>query len=137
MWWPSFGLDPAGWSEAHNSPGTTETGEAWAVAGGELDAARGAETFLLIANTSPVATTAVVRLMFENGQTLDRSIALPASSRTTVNVRDGFPLAEGRRFGAVVTGASGAQLVVERAMYENAGGLTWAAGTNIVATRLH
>jgi hypothetical protein len=29
-----------------------------------------------------------------------------------------------------------AQLVVERAMYWNAGGVTWAAGTNLLATPL-
>ena len=33
-------------------------------------------------------------------------------------------------------GATPAQLVVERAMYSNAGGVTWSAGTAAVATRL-
>jgi hypothetical protein len=138
MWWPSFGSDPAGWTEAHNSPGTTEAGIAWAAAGGELDASRGAETFLLIANTSSVAGSARVTLMFEDGATLERDVQLPSNSRTTVNVRDAFPAAEGRRFGAVITskGETPAPIVVERAMYANADGITWAAGTNIVATML-
>jgi hypothetical protein len=47
-----------------------------------------------------------------------------------------FPGAAGRRFGAVVEslGATPAQIVVERAMYTSPGGVTWAAGTNALAT---
>ena len=33
-------------------------------------------------------------------------------------------------------GAAPVPIVVERAMYESPGGVTWAAGTAIVATRL-
>ena len=45
---------------------------------------------------------------------------------------------ETRRFGAIVEslGAQPAEIVVERAMYSNAGGVQWAAGTNTLATRL-
>jgi hypothetical protein len=44
----------------------------------------------------------------------------------------------GKRFGVTVEslGATPAQLVVERAMYSDAGGVTWAAGSNALATRL-
>jgi hypothetical protein len=43
-----------------------------------------------------------------------------------------------RRFGIVVQslGDTPAQIVVERAMYSNAGGVLWSAGTAAVATRL-
>ena len=49
-----------------------------------------------------------------------------------------FPDAVGKRFGAIVDsiGATPAELVVERAMYNDAGGVTWAAGSNVVGTRL-
>jgi hypothetical protein len=143
MWWPAFSTDPAGWVEAHNSPGTTQTGIEWAVAGGELDGTRGLDTFILIANTSAFAGTARVRLMFESGETMDQHVSLAANSRTTVNVRDVFPLAEGRRFGAVITSIltapapAAAQLVIERAMYAHANGITWASGTNLLGTKLH
>jgi hypothetical protein len=142
MWWPAFGTNPSGWVEAHNSPGTTETGVAWAVAGGELDGTRGLDTFILIANTSAFAGIARVRLMFESGETIDHEFPLAANSRTTVNVRDEFPSAEGRRFGAVVTSTTGvgvptpAQLVIERAMYAHANGITWASGTNLLGSKL-
>jgi hypothetical protein len=36
----------------------------------------------------------------------------------------------------VVESLTGEPIVVERAMYSNAGGVTWAAGTNALATRL-
>ena len=46
-----------------------------------------------------------------------------------------FPSAAGRRVGLIVESA-GVPVVVERAMYSDAGGQSWAAGTNAVATRL-
>ena len=48
------------------------------------------------------------------------------------------PATANRRFGAVIEsiGSSPVQIVVERAMYDNAGGVTWAAGSNNLATRL-
>jgi hypothetical protein len=60
------------------------------------------------------------------------------NSRFNVDVRAEFPAAIGRQFGVIVEslGASPAQLVVERAMYSDALGVTWAAGTNALATRL-
>jgi len=43
----------------------------------------------------------------------------------------------GRRFGAIVEArGSNAQIAVERAMYNNANGQMWAAGTNAVGTKL-
>jgi hypothetical protein len=44
----------------------------------------------------------------------------------------------GTRFGAVVESLGGtpAQIVVERAMYWNANGQVWAAGSDVLATRL-
>ena len=49
-----------------------------------------------------------------------------------------FPQAATRRFGAVVEslGTTPAQIVVERAMYWDAAGQAWAAGTNALATKL-
>jgi len=49
-----------------------------------------------------------------------------------------FPSSAGRRFGVLVEslGTTPAQLVVERAMYSDAAGVKWAAGTNALATKL-
>jgi hypothetical protein len=135
MWWPAGG---ANWQEAHNSPGEIVTGPRWAVAEGESGGAQGTQTFILIANTSAFAGSARVLVLFEDGTTAERTFALPASSRTNVSVNGEFPAADGRRYGVLIESQGGtpAQLVVERAMYANANGIVWAAGTNALATRL-
>lgn len=138
MWWPGA----AGtWNEAHNSPGTSSTGLDWAVAQGEVGGTAGYETYLLLANTGSSAGSARVTLMFENGTTLAQTFALPARSRLSVPVSRtnfGNNLPASARFGALVEslGTTPAPLVVECAMYSDASGVKWAAGTNSVATKL-
>jgi Tol biopolymer transport system component len=136
MWWPR--PSPV-WMEAHNTPGATATGTRWALAEGEAGGAFATETYILIANTSPVAGTARVSVLVEGGSTLVADIPLAANSRTNVPVNDSmFPGVAGKRFGALVesVGAAPAQIVVERAMYSDAHGIHWAAGTSATATRL-
>jgi uncharacterized repeat protein (TIGR01451 family) len=135
MWWPAGG---ANWQEAHNSPGEIVTGPRWAMGDGESGGPQGRQTYILIANTSAFTGSARVVLMFEDGTTAEKTFQLPASSRTSVSVQVEFPQAVDRRYGALVESLGGtpAQLVVERAMYANALGITWAAGTNALATKL-
>jgi hypothetical protein len=133
MWWPQ-----GGWIEAHNSPGATTTGTLWALAEGEVGGARAADTYVLVANTSANAGTVKVTLLFENGTSADRTFTVAGNSRFNVNVRVEFPDALGQRFGTIVEslGTAPAQIVVERAMYWDADGQHWAAGTNALATKL-
>jgi uncharacterized repeat protein (TIGR01451 family) len=134
MWWPS-----PNWSEAHNSPGETTTGVKWALAEGEIGGPREKQTYILVANTSAFAGSARVTLLFEDGTTAERVVQLQAKSRVNVAVNaETFPTAVNRRFGTVVEslGATPAQIVVERALYWNANGVVWAAGTNALATKI-
>ena len=133
MWWPQ-----PNWYEAHNTPGTTVTGTRWALAGGEVGGPTSLQTFVLVANTSATPGQARVTIYFEDGTSAQQTINLLASSRSNVSIGDAFPSANGQRFAVIVDslGATPAQLVVERAMYSNSGGVTWAAGTAAVATRL-
>ena len=140
LWWPS-----GGWYEAHNSPGSTVTGTAWAVAEGEVGGPRQMSTYLLVANTSAKAATVRVTLLYEGGDIPDdpygttaRTLNVLPNSRFNVDVDAEFPWARGRRFGAIVEseGTDPAQIVVERAMYWDAEGRSWAAGTNALATRM-
>jgi hypothetical protein len=133
MWWPA----PV-WYEAHNAPGTTVTGTKWALAGGEVGGASSLQTYVLVANTSATAGQARVSVYFEDGTTAQTLVTLLANSRSNVSIGDVFPASNGRRFGVIVEslGATPAQIVVERAMYSNAGGALWSAGTAAVATRL-
>jgi hypothetical protein len=151
MWWPGT---YASWTEAHNSAGATATGVSWTLAGGYLGGPTQAATYVLVANTSSIEALVRATLHFENGTTAWTEIAVPANSRanfnfTPANVR-GYPglassfslveIGAGKRFGVRIdslpTPSGTAQIVVERAMYWNSGGVWWAAGTNAVATRL-
>jgi hypothetical protein len=133
MWWPQ-----PDWYEAHNSPGATSAGTRWVLAEGEVGSAANWDTYVLVANTSAFAGAARVTVMFEDGSSAEHVVALPANSRTNVPIRDVFPQSVGRRFGTLVesTGTQPAQIVVERAMYSNAGGSLWASGSNALATRI-
>ena len=93
---------------------------------------------MLLSNTSDFTGSARVTVHFEDGTTVVRTFPIAATSRFNVDVRAEFPESIGKRFGVVVEslGATPAQLVVERAMYSDAGGVTWAAGSNALATRL-
>jgi hypothetical protein len=135
MWWPA---GPAGWHEAHNSPGEITTGTRWGLAEGESGGATSKQTYILIANTSNFGGDARVTLLFEDGTTAEKTFPLQANSRTNVNVEAEFPVSANRRYGAVIEslGATPPQTVVERAMYSNSGGVVWAAGTNALATKL-
>jgi hypothetical protein len=137
MWWP--GPASANWREAHNSPGSLATSSRWGVAEGMLGGPNAADTYILVANTSPFDGIARVTLSFEDdGSRVSRDYAVAARSRTNVPVRNDFPQATGRRFATLVEsqGALPAQLVVERAMYADSGRDRWASGTNALGTPL-
>ena len=135
MWWPASGPE---WYEAHDSAGATATGTKWAVADGQAGGPASADTFLLIANAALRAGSASVTLVFEDGGSATKTFPLLPSSRFTVPVSGAFPEAVGRRFGAIVesVGEAPVPVVVERAIYESPGGVVWAAGSNLLATRL-
>jgi hypothetical protein len=133
MWWPQ-----GNWMEAHNSAGAIVTSPTWALAEAEVGGPTAHQTFVLIANTSAFAATARVRAFFEDqGEPLDRTYTIPPNSRFNVDYSNS--VAQGRRFSVLVEGTGPSpgqepQLVVERAMYSNAGNTTWAAGTDALGT---
>ena len=112
--------------------GTRAAGE------GEVGGASNLATYVLLANTSAFDGSARVTLRFEDGSSAVRTFPLSATSRFNVDVAAEFPESANKRFGVLVEslGTTPAQLVVERAMYGDAGGVRWAAGSNALATRL-
>jgi len=134
MWWPS-----PNWYEAHLSAGVIATGTGWALADGLVSdaAGSGAETFILIANTSNTAGTADVTLFFGDGSTMTKNFPLLPNSRTNVRVLTDFPDAVNKGGYGTLIQSNGVPIVVERAMYQDANGQIWAAGTDLVATKLH
>ena len=167
MWWRNGSggaLDASGWYEAHNSPGSVETGTKWGMADGEVGNASGPtsfprwETYVAVANTSVWAGRAQVTVCFEDGTSSSRLYELPPNSRVTVPIGSAdltdpgsgiSPEGSGfgttvlnRRFGVIVESIATSaplppQIAVERAMY----GTTtsprfWPIGSNALATKL-
>jgi hypothetical protein len=138
MWWPGGASGP--WYEGHNSPGATTTGTAWALADGEVGGSAGASTYVLVANTGSAAANIRVTVFVEGGTSDARTFTVPARSRFNVDVATVFgATVADSRMGILVEslGTTPQPIVVERAMYTNAGGRLWAAGTNALATRLN
>jgi hypothetical protein len=143
MWWPHG----QAWTEAHNAAGATATGTKWAVADGEAGTLPDdTATYLLVANTSAFAGTVRVTLLLETGATVSQDFAVAGNSRTSVAILttdvpaspDYMRVPRGTRFSAVIEslGVTPAQIVVERAMYWNANGQFWSAGSDLLATKL-
>jgi uncharacterized protein (DUF1800 family) len=136
MWWP--GPTAATWHEAHGSAGATRAGQRWAVADGESGGDFGTETYILLANTEARAGEARVTFFLADGGAVTHMVTLPPVSRTTIAAGGDVPALRGKRFATLVesVGAAPVDLVVERAMYSNANGVGWAAGTSVIAERL-
>jgi hypothetical protein len=135
MWFPGPEITPDFWSEAHNSPGSTVTATRWVLADGETGGPANVRTFVLVANSSPFEGRVRLTQLTETGAGLPAVFVMPANSRTTIPID--IPSANPGRFGTLIESIDTpvlAQLVVERAMYWDAGGVVWAAGTNTLAT---
>jgi hypothetical protein len=78
-----------------------------------------------------------VTFLREIGVPIVKTFTVPPTSRVNVAVTgagsDAPELAD-ENFGAVIEATE--PIAVERSLYANAGGLTWAAGTNAAATRM-
>jgi hypothetical protein len=109
----------------HESAGVNELSTSWFLAEGTTGPFF--ETFVLLANPNdaPAEVTLLVKTFKVN----------PAS-RFNVSVGPGtlVPELTNEEFGAVIT--STVSLAVERALYSDANGQVWAAGTNATAARL-
>jgi autotransporter-associated beta strand protein len=134
QYWP----DPAPqWYEAHGSPALQAAGTKWGLAEGRVGGASNHQTYILLANTNASAEAHVsITFLRESGAPFTKTFTVPASQRFNVRTGPGTDVPElvDERFGALIT--SDQPIVVERAMYSDAGGQTWAAGTSANATRL-
>jgi autotransporter-associated beta strand protein len=133
QYWP----DPAPlWYEAHNSFGVTSLGQKWGLAEGRQGGLAGYQTYVLLANPGDMAAQVTITFLRENGAPFDKTFIVQARSRFNVDMGPGALVPElvDERFGALIV--SDRPIAVERAMYSNAGGQIWAAGTNATATPL-
>jgi hypothetical protein len=132
QYWP---FHPTQWFEAHNSFGVTATSTRWGLAEGESGGAQDKQTYILLANPNDTGASVSIEFLATD-RSFTQSFNVPAHSRFNVSVGPGLMVGEIRNesFGAVIT--SDQPIAVERAIYGNAAGLIWAAGSNATATPL-
>jgi hypothetical protein len=134
QYWPFL---PSQWLEAHNSFGATSVGTKWGLAEGRVGLDRAYQTYILLANGS-TTQAAQVRLTFlrTNGTTVVKTYTVNPSTRFNVQVNSMVPELVNETFGTLIEVTNGVGIFVERALYSDASGVVWAAGTNALATRL-
>lgn len=132
MYW--FGPS-ATWVEAHNSFGLTAIGTKWGLAEGSVGIPPfDYETYILLANPNDTATMVTITYLRTNGSTVAKTYPVPPTSRFNVFVNADVPELSNEDFSAVIEATL--PIAVERALYWNAEGIKWAAGTNATAARL-
>jgi YVTN family beta-propeller protein/autotransporter-associated beta strand protein len=132
QYWPH-----ANWYEAHNSSGETSAGLKWGLAEGRVGGTNHAQTYILIANPGAQAADITATFLREDGTTIVKSLTVAPTSRVNIAVTGAgsdVPELADEAFGTVI--ASTQPVIVERSMYTDANGVTWAAGTNATGSRL-
>jgi glucose/arabinose dehydrogenase len=133
QYWPN---DPSQWNEAHNAFGVTAAGTQWGLAEGQTGRFESANSYILLANNTNGSATVTIDFIREVDVPVTKTFVVPANSRFSVGIgpNSNVPELNEERFGAVIS--STAPIVVERAMYWNANGEFWSAGTDATATPL-
>ena len=121
--------------------GATTTGTVWALADGEVGGSNGASTYILVANTGAAPASVRVTVYVEGGGTAVAHLHGAGVEPLQRGRRRRVFGSHGRRTRASARWSRAwarrpAPIVVERAIYTNAGGRVWAAGTNALATRI-
>jgi YVTN family beta-propeller protein len=126
------------WIEAHNSFGVTVVAPRWGLAEGRVGGAETAQTYILLANAGAEAASVTITFLRTDGTTVVKTYDVGAASRFNVAIVPGpgsmVPELADESFGARIESTQ--PIVVERSVYSDANGITWAAGTNATATRL-
>ena len=124
--------------EAHYGAGAPATATDWGFAEGEVGGGADTDTLLTINNPAPIAATARVTLLFEDGSTVAKVLDLGASSRSTLSIATAFPTAAEKRFSVLVQslGDSPARLTVEWSMYSRVNGSQFLPVMDAMATPL-
>ncbi|MCC6164132.1 MAG: hypothetical protein IT182_12355 [Acidobacteria bacterium] len=113
---------------SHASTGSPAASNTWYFAEGATIS--GIQTFILLQNPGPVLGSVTLNFLLSDGTQEARPVSVPARSRRTVWVnQEGGRLASAE-FATVVV--SSVPIVVERAVYRNAGGQTFSAGTDAI-----
>ncbi len=124
MWWPG-----STWQDGHAAAGLARTASRWLAVGAQHGGADGHATYLLAANTSSAAQTARVTVLGPSGPVGTTVIRVEPQSRYTIDMAAWFPTVAGTYSVLVEAVGGNGQLIVEHAVYWDAEGVRWAAGT--------
>ncbi len=121
MYWDAGGIS---WAGGHTSLGLTEAATAWYLAEG---CTNGFYEYVLMQN--PTTSDAEVKAVFmrTDGDLIERNITVKATSRFTIYVND---VVANEEVAVKILSVNGVPVVVERSMYWDAGGVSWAGGHN-------
>ena len=133
MYWP---MTPASWNEASNAFGVTATALKWGLAEGRVGGPFAFQTFILVANPGATAANLTLTVLRTTGAPIVKTLAVPAGARLTITTGPGSAVPEvaDESFGATIV--SDQPVFAERAMYSNASGVFWAAGSAATAAPL-
>jgi hypothetical protein len=126
------------WYEAHNSFGVNEPGMKWGFAEGRVGTPRQFRTYILMGNTTIEESHVRLTLLRADPDLpkVVKNYIIAPNSRLTVDVGSEFSALVNEDFGALIEVTDGSPIIVERSLYNAAGGLIFAAGTNTQAIRL-
>jgi hypothetical protein len=137
QYWPGIGQE---WYEAHNAFGVTGAHRKWALAEGRVGnppsvPAAGYQTYILLANPGTTAANVTMLFLRESGAAVHKTFTVQPESRFTIAVAgpgSQVPELANEMFGTTIL--SSQPIVVERALYGNAGTQVLATGTNATGT---
>lgn len=136
-WWP--GSKSADWYAGVGSKASDMMGTNWAIADAELGGLDNHETIISIMNIASSAISVRIKLIFEDGNSTQRDLALPAIQPINVNLAQVFPEALGKNFSALVeslpqTNQSAANIVVDATTYSSTNNIPYSNGRSLRAT---
>ena len=132
LYWPV-----EAWHESHNSTAVPGPRLRWGLAEGEVGGPTGAQTYILVGNGGSVAADLTVTFLRTDGTTVVKPFTAAPNSRLSIavtGVGSAVPELEDESFATIIQSTQ--PVVVERSVYIDAGGTTWAAGTNATASPL-
>ncbi len=134
QYWPH---PASSWYEAHNSFGVTAAGLKWGLAEGRVGGTNHAQTYILVANPGAQTADLTATFLRTDGTTIIKHFTVAPTSRFNISVTgpgSSVPELVDESFGTVIE--SSQPVTIERSFYTDANKVTWAAGTNVTATRL-
>ncbi|MGH9135598.1 MAG: choice-of-anchor D domain-containing protein, partial [Acidimicrobiales bacterium] len=136
FWW---GPTAASWYESSASVGSVESGTVWAIGEAWSGGPMAEDAYVLLANTAAEAGVVRVTLVYDDGNSDAREVAMAGQGRVTLLLGALFPASDGRRFSVLLESLGGdtaVPIVVDVSRYQSTDGRFGNAGGSTTATRI-